>query len=351
VKLTLWRDEEELAKPVTAAHQRHDSRTRLYLEVEHEGVEGYGEIDPQPFSLHGDPSVVDVIQELDGVVLLQVQSAFAREREVPSWTRIARFAGPRDASGPAVTLVEMALLDRELRMAGECLSDRWPVRFDTPRQVTTSLLDATLGVEVPRDVARVRVKTAPGVLGAREVAFLESLRCPVLLDFNCSARSDADVLEQLASIPSSVEIVAVEQPFSPGNVVDHARLAEQTPVLISLDEGVRSLRDLDQIVRYRAATIVCVKPARVGGYANARTMLERAKELGLRPYVGGFFESPFARSVNRALAWHTTDEPSDIGDVTTSSDAAHDFTSTPTGFGLGPAKGLLEKSVLVASLG
>jgi len=84
-------------------------------------------------------------------------------------------------------------------------------------------------------------------------------------------------------------------------------------VLISLDEGVRSLRDLDQIVRYRAATIVCVKPARVGGYANARTMLERAKELGLRPYVGGFFESPFARSVNRALAWHTTDEPSDIG--------------------------------------
>ena len=119
-------------------------------------------------------------------------------------------------------------------------------------------------------------------------------------------------MEQLASIPNSVDVVALEQPFAPGNVVDHARLAEQTEVPISLDEGVRNLRDLDQIVRYQAASLVCVKPARVGGYANARTMIERAKELGLRAYVGGFFESELARSVNRTLARYTTDEPSDI---------------------------------------
>ena len=192
-----------------------------------------------------------------------------------------------------------------------------PSRFATPRQVTTSLLDENLAVFEPGDAARVRVKTAPGVLGAREVSFLESLGRPVLLDFNCSAGADEDVLEQLASIPRGVEVAAVEQPFAPGNVVDHARLAEQTEVPISLDEGVRNLRDLDQIVRYRAATLVCVKPARVGGYANARTMIERAKELGLRPYVGGFFESELARSVNRTLARHTTGEPSDIGVVAT----------------------------------
>jgi len=352
MKLTLWRVDDQLRQSVAASRQRHVARTRLLLEVEHEGVSGYGEVDPQPFSLHGDPSVTDVIQELDGVVLLQVHGAFERELDVPSWTRLARFAGSRDASAPAVTLVEMALLDRELRRAGRTLVDQWPVRFATPHQVTTSLLDETLSKFDPVDAARVRVKTAPGTLSSREIAFLESLGRPVLLDFNCSAESDADVLDQLASIPNSVDVVALEQPFAPGNVVDHARLAAQTEVPISLDEGVRNLRDLEHIVRYQAASLVCVKPARVGGYANARTMIERAKELGLRAYVGGFFESELARSVNRTLARHTTGEPSDIGAVATAlARPEAGYSPSPTGFGLVPDKGLLENSVRVVSLG
>jgi L-alanine-DL-glutamate epimerase-like enolase superfamily enzyme len=351
MRLTLWRVDEQLRQSVAASRQRHDVRTRLLLEVEHEGVRGYGEVDPQPFALHGDPSVSDVVQELDGTVLLQVRGAFEREGDVPSWTRLARFAGSRDASGPAVTLVEMALLDRALRLEGRTLLDQWPNRFDTPLQVTTSLLDDVLAPLVDTGGARVRVKTAPGALGAREIAFLESLERPVILDFNCSADSDGDVLDQLASIPRSVNVVALEQPFAAGNVIDHARLAEQTSVPISLDEGVRTTRDLEQIVRYRAAQLVCVKPARVGGYANARTMIERAKELGLRVYVGGFFESELARSVNRALARHTTDEPSDIGVVAVAGPGSDpDFAVAPTGFGLVPTKGLLARGVRITSL-
>ena len=49
---------------------------------------------------------------------------------------------------------------------------------------------------------------------------------------------------------------------------------------LSIDEGVRSVRDVAQIVRYRAAEIICVKPARVGGLANARTIIVRAQEAG-----------------------------------------------------------------------
>jgi O-succinylbenzoate synthase len=349
--MTLWRTEEQLRQPVSASRQRHDARTRLLLEVEHDGVSGYGEVDPQPFSLHGDPGVANVIHELDQVVLVQVHGAFEREGDVPSWTRLARFAGPRDASAPAVTVVEMALLDRELRLASRGLLDQWPARFDTPCQVTTSLLDRSLTAFDTDGAARIRVKTAPGALDARARDFLRSLERPVLLDFNCSAESDEDVLDQLASVPSGVELVGVEQPFAPGNVVDHARLAEQLEIAVSLDEGVRNLRDLEQIVRYRAASLVCVKPARVGGYANARTMLERAKELGLAPYVGGFFESELARGVNRTLACHTTNEPSDIGEVAIDEGSEGDFTDTGTGFGLVPTKQLLERSVLVTSLG
>jgi L-alanine-DL-glutamate epimerase-like enolase superfamily enzyme len=351
MKMTLWRDEAVVLHPVTAAAQRHDARTRLFLRVEHGGVMGFGEIDPQPFSLNGDPGFSEVVQELDGVVLLQVQGAFEREGGLPSWTRIARFAGSRPGSSPAVCLVEMALLDRELRAQGRSILSLWPAVFDTPVQSTVSLLDDEEWVVDP-GVARLRVKTSPGAISAFAMKRLAALRVPVLLDFNCSATSDADVIGQLAQIGDAADVAGVEQPFAPGNVVDHARLAEQIAVPLSIDEGIRNVRDLEQVVRYSAASIVCVKPARVGGYANARTIIARSKELGLRPYLGGFFESPFARRVNRLFAQHSISEPSDIGLVETMEGAVQrQLESVPGGFETVPSKDFLDSVTLIASFG
>jgi L-alanine-DL-glutamate epimerase-like enolase superfamily enzyme len=323
----------------------------LFLRVEHDGVSGMGEIDPQPFSLNGDPSVAEVVQELETVVLAQIQRAFAREGELASWTRIARFAGSRASSPPAVSLVEMAFLDRELRSEGRSIRSLWPKSFETPVQATVSTLDDAEWI-VDDEVARVRVKTAPGVLGAGTLARLGELRVPVLLDFNCSATCDADVLEQLDQIGGLVRVDAVEQPFAPGNVVDHARLAEQIDVALSMDEGVRTVRDVEQIVRYRAASLICVKPSRVGGFANARTIVARARELGLEPYLGGFFESPFARQANRMFAEHAIAQPSDIGAIETAAGRpSGGFVHVVGGFEIAPTSHFLEKATLVASIG
>ena len=57
MKLTLWRDEAVLRRPVVAAHQSHGVRSRLFLRIEHDGVIGFGEVAPQPTALHGDPGV------------------------------------------------------------------------------------------------------------------------------------------------------------------------------------------------------------------------------------------------------------------------------------------------------
>jgi O-succinylbenzoate synthase len=148
-------------------------------------------------------------------------------------------------------------------------------------------------------------------LGLLEETASRSL--PVLLDYNCSALTDVDVIEQVRRIREVVDVVAVEQPYGVGNVVETARLAERLDVPISIDEGIRSVRDVGQVVRYRAAEVICVKPARVGGLANARTIILKARDEGLRPYVGGFFESPYARRVHRWLANSCVDEPSDVG--------------------------------------
>jgi L-alanine-DL-glutamate epimerase-like enolase superfamily enzyme len=173
---------------------------------------------------------------------------------------------------------------------------------------------------------------------------LAALDVPVLLDFNCSAADDDDVLDQVAQARRVCDVSAVEQPYAAGNLIDHSRLALRLDVALSLDEGVRSLLDIAQIVRYRAATVLCVKPARVGGLANARTIIERAQALGLKAYVGGFFESPYARHVHRALANFTTDEPSDIAEVAVAN-TSDEVRRTLSSFGLEPSPSLIANAI------
>jgi len=349
VKCTLWRDDVTLQWPVSAAAQRHDVRARLYLRIEQDGLTGFGEVAPQPFALNGDPSIDEVLEELDRVTMPQLLEVAAREGTLPSWTRLARFAGSRAASSFSVALIEMALLDLDLRLSGAVISSLWPKNFDTPNQTTVSILDLD-ECSIANDAARVRVKTMPGKLDQRALDLLSELVVPILLDFNCSASRDEQVLEQVEQISHVVTIDAVEQPYAPGNVIDHATLAEQLSVPLSLDEGVRSPRDLEQIVRYSAAKIVCLKPPRVGGLANTRTMAQRAAALGLEPYVGGFFESPYARRVHRLLANNCISQPSDIADVAVQRD--HQFGELERvagGFEVEPSSELLDGAEVIAA--
>jgi L-alanine-DL-glutamate epimerase-like enolase superfamily enzyme len=348
MKVTLWRQDVELRRPVRASEQHHARRSRLWLRVEHEGAIGFGEVAPQPEELNGDAGIADVIDEARVFVVPQLQSILEREGDLPSWTRVARFAGSRAASHPAVALLEMALLDRELRLTHQSSEALWPVTFATPRQSTVSLIDDEEW-EVDEGAARVRAKISAAPLTSSALRRLASLRVPVLLDYNCAASTDRDVIEQVRRAGDVADVVAVEQPYAVGNVVDTARLAEQLDVAMSVDEGVRSVRDVAQLVRYRAAEIICVKPARVGGLANARTIVLEAREAGLRPYLGGFFESPYARHVHQLLARNCVAEPSDLDPVNVVLEGyQREVDPLDGGFGLSPsAEGLAHSAVLV----
>ncbi|HUZ42121.1 MAG TPA: enolase C-terminal domain-like protein [Acidimicrobiales bacterium] len=347
MKVMLWRQDTQIRFPVRAAAQHHDQRSRLFLHVEHDGVAGYGEVAPQAQELNGDAALADVIDELRIFVVPQLQQILEREGDLPSWTRVARFAGSRAASNPAVAVVEMALLERELRFARVTIDSLWPVKFDTPLQATISLIDES-AIDLDPAVARVRAKLSGAPLNSVAFRTLESLRVPVLLDYNCSARGDTDVIDEVRRIRQVCDVAAVEQPYAVGNVVDTARLAEQLDVAVSIDEGVRSIRDVAQIARYQAAEIVCVKPARVGGLANALTIILRAQEEELRAYVGGFFESPYARRVNRWLANNSVDEPSDLSPVEVQLQGySREVDEVSDGFGVTPSPEMLECGALL----
>jgi o-succinylbenzoate synthase len=335
----LFRQEVVLERRVQASEQDHNERSRLFLRIHDGGVEGYGEVASQPRDINGDPGIDDVLEAID-VALVQMTLLIAREGGLPLWSRVARLGSERPARRVASALVEMAVLDRELKGTSCSIEELWPQRFTTPTQSTVSLLDEDTPWGVDPKCSRVRVKTASGPIGAQSLERLASLGVPVLLDFNCSASDDDDVVRQVNQIREVAVVSAVEQPYGVGNVIDHARLAARLDVALSLDESVRSLRDVTQIVRYGAASMLCVKPARVGGLANARTLIERARELGLTVYLGGFFESPYARHVHRALARTLIEEPSDIGEVAVQ-ESEGEVRRIATSFGVEPSASML----------
>jgi O-succinylbenzoate synthase len=349
VKLRLWRDDATLARPVAAAGERHDRRPRLFLEVEHDSVRGYGEIGAQPAALNGDPSVDAVTDELTARTLPELAEITRREGEPPDWSRVFGLRGEGSAGRFAAALAEMALLDLTLRVESTSLRAAWPAHFATPAIATVSLLDEEPW-ELDAAAARLRVKTRPGPLSTAGTARLAAAGLPVLLDFNGSAHDAGQVVEQVDALADAVRLVAVEQPFAVGRLGDHAALARRIGVAVSLDEEVREARDLEEIARTRAAAMVCVKPARVGGVATARALIARAGELGLSAYLGGFFESTFARGVHRILAENAVREASDLLAVARELGGAESL-EVPDGLGVAPSPGMLGRARPLVSLG
>ncbi len=333
MRVTAWRTSSALASPIRAAAQRHDVREHLFVSIEDGGAVGFGEVSPQPTPINGDPSLDSVVIALREEVLRRLATMRRASDRPPAWAMVHQAAGPRSSSVVAWSLIEMALIDLSLRVEGRALDDLWPSSTEPATMGTVSLLDDEPWM-VDRDVARVRAKLRPGALNPGRMDRLAGLERPVIIDYNCSGTSVDDVLRDLDVLMNAVPVVAVEQPFEPGNLITHAELAARRVVDVSLDEGVRSMMDLRRIERYRAASMICVKPARLGGLAVARTVIEAAKAAGIRPYVGGFFESPLARSVHRRLAAAFVVEPSDVGTV--ASDSAGLVGPVAGGFGLAP---------------
>lgn len=315
VRARVYRTEVALRDAVAGGAQSHVSRPRLYLELELDGVRGFGEVAPQPVALNGDPGLDEVVTAT-ARAMARVRRWVASEG-APPWWRVGTVVDGTPAARAAAALVEMALLDRELRASDRSLAELWPARHEVRTTATVSLLSSDPW-RVAAGVARVRAKCGPGPLAPEAGERLEALGVPVVVDYNATALDVEGVRARVAAIARRARVVAVEQPFAPGNLVETARLAarlDEVGIAVSLDEGVRTMGDLRAIARYGAARVVCVKPPRVAGLAQTLNLVARARELGLTAYLGGFFESPYARAFHRALVAHAFDEPSDVADV------------------------------------
>ena len=121
---------------------------------------------------------------------------------------------------------------------------------------------------------------------------------PIRVDANTGwTRADAEAL-----LPELVDlgVELIEQPFPARAYRDLAWLQERSALPIVADESCVLPEDLDALVGVVAG--VNVKLAKCGGIGPARDMLERARELGFRTFLGCMEETSVGIAASAVVA-------------------------------------------------
>ena len=111
-------------------------------------------------------------------------------------------------------------------------------------------------------------------------------------------RADADHLAQL----DPFDLLLIEQPLHEDDLYGHALLAERCQTPICLDESILSLAVAEAAIRWKATTIVNIKPGRVGGYLPSKAIHDLCTSMGIPVWCGGMLETGLGRAANIALA-------------------------------------------------
>ena len=220
---------------------------------------------------------------------------------------VATLLAPVKGHRMAKAAVETALLDAELRAAGLSLGAylgavRGAVDCGVSVGITGTvdeLLEHVAGY-VDDGYRRVKLKIEPG-WDLEPVAAVRARwpDLPLQVDANTAYRvRDAPHLGRL----DELRLLLIEQPLADDDLVGHAELAKILRTPICLDESIVSAAVAESAIRLGACSIVNVKPARVGGYLEARRVHDICATHGIPVWCGGMLETGVGRAANLALA-------------------------------------------------
>jgi O-succinylbenzoate synthase len=102
---------------------------------------------------------------------------------------------------------------------------------------------------------------------------------------------DLDTATERIDAVEPFRIEFVEQPLTAWDVAGHAALRERVRVPIALDESIDSEGSARAALAERAADLIVVKPARVGGLAATMRIVEAARTTGVSVVLGTYFET------------------------------------------------------------
>jgi len=303
-RLELREIELPLKSPFETSFGRTTRRRILILRAfDKDGASGYGECvaAENPFFNHETIDTAWLITTRHVAPLLAAAG-------VGSAAQVSQALGPIRENRMAKAGVEAAIWDLEAKTAQTPL---WRHINGTRAEIicgvsigiqssNEALLDK-VSREVESGYQRIKIKIKPG----NDIQLVEAIRkqfpdITLSVDANSAYKleTDAPMFKRL----DDYNLLMIEQPLAPGDLVDHSKLQRELRTPICLDESIVCLANARHAHELGACRIINIKLGRVGGYNEARAIQSFAQDHGLQVWCGGMLEAGIGRAHNIALS-------------------------------------------------
>ncbi|MFZ2501408.1 MAG: o-succinylbenzoate synthase [Nocardioides sp.] len=282
----------------------HVRETFLLRIVTTDGVEGWAECAAEEDPLYS----AEFLEGAELVVRDHLLPRLVALGDQLSANRVKPALAPVTGHPMAKHVLETAILDAELKAADQSFGHYLgAVRDRVPAGVSVGIFDSlpVLMDHVARYVdagyQRIKLKIEPGwdIEPVRLVRETYGDELGLQVDANAAyTLADARHLARL----DDFDLLLIEQPLPADDMRGHATLARSLRTPVCLDESIESARDAATAIALGACSVINIKPARVGGYLEARRIHDIAEANGVPVWCGGMLETGIGRAPNVALA-------------------------------------------------
>jgi len=286
----------KLTHTFTVASYSRTTTPDVQVEIEYEGITGYGEASMPPYLGQSVETVTSFLQKVD---LSQFTDPFQLE-EILSYVDSLS-----EGDSAAKAAVDIALHDLVGKLLGAPWYKIWGL--DPEKAPSTTY---TIGIDIP-DVVREKTLEAAGRFNILKVKvgldtdeeMIRTIRSvtgvPLAVDANQGWKDRSKALDEIFWLQEQ-GIVMVEQPLPVTQVDDLAWLTERSPLPIFADESVQRLRDVPALKGVVHG--INIKLMKCTGMREAWKMVTLARALDMKVMVGCMTETSCAVSAAAQLS-------------------------------------------------
>jgi O-succinylbenzoate synthase len=288
-------------------------RRSLVVALHGDGHVGWGEAPPFELPFYSEETLAGARHLIERVLLPRIAGqAFAGPEAVDAALRQGVRGNNFARSGIETAAWDLEASRRRLGLAG-VLAERAGVQaaaaipcgvaLGIPEDRDPVTLARWIEAAVPHGYRRVKIKVAPGwdeapVRAARSA--LAGTAIPLTVDANGAYEWPGHEANLRAL--DEQELLYIEQPLAPDELIGHAQLAQTLRTPVCLDETLRDARAARQVLQLDGPRVWNLKVHRVGGLTEALRIYAIAREAGVRLWAGTMPESGIGSQAALAAA-------------------------------------------------
>ncbi len=293
--------------PLTISRGTTAENTNIWVKIEHEGIEGWGEA--SPFSTGKAPQTTEILLQ----ALQEIAPSLKRYSPLKR-SAIEKLLIKKQVPSAAMAAIDMALHDWAGKKAGMPL---WQMfGFDRDGIVPVSV---TIGINTPEG-ARQRVRDWLSVVDAKAfkvklgspqgmesdramlTAVKEEIPDDAIVYVDANGGWNLEDAVKMSEWLASLGVEYIEQPLPADRELEEfVALRERSPLPIFLDESCFTSQDIPRLAE-EAADGINIKLMKCGGLTEAMQMIEVADEYGLEVMLGCYSDSCLANTAAAQLA-------------------------------------------------